>query len=201
MKLQDFNISESINKYDIPTLPYQRDALNPYISSKTVRIHRYDHHVGYFKKMQELIKGTSFQDKNLTDIVKNSTGDIFNNSAQVWNHNFYWSSLTPNKTSPNSLLQSEIDDEFGGITNLEDEMIKMGMSHFGSGWLWLAYDDGLELVTTSNADNLLNDTVRPLLVVDLWEHAYYLDYNSDKEVYLKSVIHNLLNWDFASNNM
>ncbi len=194
----------------LPQLPFAFDALQPIISEKTLRFHYEKHHAGYVNTTNTLIKGTDLENKTLEQIILTAASDtvytkLFNNAAQSWNHTFYWNSLTPepqkHQISPEFLAQ--INKDFGNIEELQNLLIEQGLNQFASGWVWLVLNNGsLQVVTTSNADTpLTKPNLKPLLCVDVWEHAYYLDYQNLRKDYLTGVVKNLLNWEFAANNL
>ena len=182
-------------------LPYNLDALEPYISRQTLGFHYLKHHKGYVEKLNKLIEGTQFETMMLEEIVteahkKTEYQDIYHNAAQVWNHNFYWQSLNPNGGEPNKKLLEKIEETFGSFDDFKDIMRKKALEQFGSGWAWLAEDNNGNLLAynTSNADNPLIFGHTPLLTIDVWEHAYYLDCQNLRADYVNKVLDNLLNW-------
>ena len=182
-------------------LPYNLDALEPYISRQTLGFHYLKHHKGYVEKLNKLIEGTQFETMTLEDIVteahkKTEYQDIYHNAAQVWNHNFYWQSLNPNGGEPNKKLLEKIEETFGSFDDFKDIMRKKALEQFGSGWAWLAEDNNGYLLAynTSNADNPLIFGHTPLLTIDVWEHSYYLDCQNLRADYVNKVLDNLLNW-------
>lgn len=189
---------------ELPKLPYKRDALEPFISQKTIDFHYEQHHAGYVKNLNNLIEGSKFETMCLEDIVKNSEGSIFNNAAQVWNHTFYWNCMTPDVDSmPQSLLLNAIERDFGSFENFKNLFIKQAATLFGSGWLWLVKDKygKLLLMQTSNAETpLTHEDLKPLLTCDVWEHAYYLDQQNQRLAYLND-FWQLINWRFVERNM
>jgi Fe-Mn family superoxide dismutase len=189
---------------ELPKLPYKRDALEPFISQKTIDFHYGQHHAGYVKNLNNLIEGSKFETMSLEDIVKNSEGSIFNNAAQVWNHTFYWNCMTPDVDSmPQSLLLNAIERDFGSFENFKNLFIKQAATLFGSGWLWLVEDKHgkLLLMQTSNAETpLTHEDLKPLLTCDVWEHAYYLDQQNQRLAYLND-FWQLINWRFVERNM
>jgi Fe-Mn family superoxide dismutase len=189
---------------ELPKLPYKRDALEPFISQKTIDFHYGQHHAGYVKNLNNLIEGSKFETMSLEDIVKNSEGSIFNNAAQVWNHTFYWNCMTPDVDSmPQSLLLNAIERDFGSFENFKNLFIKQAATLFGSGWLWLVKDKcgKLLLMQTSNAETpLTHEDLKPLLTCDVWEHAYYLDQQNQRLAYLND-FWQLINWRFVERNM
>lgn len=182
-------------------LPYNIDALEPYISRQTVGFHYLKHHKGYVEKLNKLISGTEFETMTLEEIIINAHKktehlDIYHNSAQVWNHNFYWQSLNPDGGEPNKKLLEKIEETFGSYNDFKDIFKQKAMEQFGSGWAWLAEDGNGNLLcyNTSNADNPLIFGHTPLLTIDVWEHAYYLDCQNLRADYVGKVLDNLLNW-------
>ena len=182
-------------------LPYNIDALEPYISRQTIGFHYLKHHKGYVEKLNKLISGTEFETMTLEEIIINAHKktehlDIYNNAAQVWNHNFYWQSLNPDGGEPNKKLLEKIEETFGSYNDFKDIFKQKAMEQFGSGWAWLAEDGNGNLLcyNTSNADNPLIFGHIPLLTIDVWEHAYYLDCQNLRADYVGKVLDNLLNW-------
>lgn len=182
-------------------LPYNIDALEPYISRQTVGFHYLKHHKGYVEKLNKLISGTEFETMTLEEIItnahkKNEHLDIYHNAAQVWNHNFYWQSLNPDGGELNKKLLEKIEETFGSYNDFKDIFKQKAMEQFGSGWAWLAEDGNGNLLcyNTSNADNPLIFGHTPLLTIDVWEHAYYLDCQNLRADYVGKVLDNLLNW-------
>ena len=187
---------------ELPKLPYALDALEPHISKETLEFHYGKHHQTYVTNLNNLIQGTELEGKDLVDIIKNSSGGIFNNSAQVWNHTFYWNSLSPQGGGqPTGALADAINENFGSFEKFQEEFTKTAVTTFGSGWAWLVKNSQgkLELISTSNAGTPLTEGSTPLLTCDVWEHAYYIDYRNARPKYLESWW-NLVNWDFASKN-
>lgn len=182
-------------------LPYAHDALAPHISSTTLEIHHGAHHKTYVDKLNAAIEGTENADKPLEDIVRSSSGPLFNNAAQTWNHGFYWYSLSPEKTRPSESLATAIKNDFGSIDALLEQLSNEAANHFASGWAWLVVDAGkLKVISTHDAGCAITSDVNPLLTVDVWEHAYYIDQMNKRPAYVKAVLENLLNWKFASDN-
>lgn len=189
--------------HELPTLAYAHDALAPHISAETLEFHYGKHHLTYVTNLNNLIPGTEFEDLSLEDIVKRSTGGIFNNAAQVWNHTFYWNCLKPNGGGePTGAIADAINASFGSFEKFKEEFTKCAVTTFGSGWAWLVKnaDGSLALVSTSNAGCPLTGDQTPLLTCDVWEHAYYIDYRNARPKYLEA-FWNLVNWDFASSNL
>jgi len=187
--------------YELMQLPYKYDALEPYISSETLQFHYDKHHAGYVAKLNELTKDSESASYSLVEHIQKSQGAIFNNAAQIFNHDFYWLSLTAKQTKPSETLQASIIEHFGSIQKFQEIFTQKAQGHFGSGWAWLcAHKDGtLSVQTSSNAKNPIEDSLVPLIVCDLWEHAYYIDYRNVRAKYLENYWQ-VLNWDFASFN-
>lgn len=187
----------------LPELPYDYDALHPVISAATMKLHHGAHHRGYVDKLNALIKGTDLADASLESIVKRSSGAIFNNAAQAWNHAFHWRSLRPKVShgAPQGALAARIDADFGGQQRFGELFKAAAMGVFGSGWVWLVDIGGkLEIKPTANADTPIAHGQQPLLVLDVWEHAYYLDYQSRRLAYVEGAVDLLLDWEFAERN-
>lgn len=188
-------------KHELIKLPYAYDALEPTMSAETLQYHHDKHHAGYVSKLNGLISGTEFESKSLVETIKHADGAVFNNAAQVYNHDFFWTTLSPEPTTPSLALDSILGAQFGSIEAFKKSFIEKGLSLFGSGWIWLCIDDktNLSIVTTSNADNPLRSGLVPLMVCDVWEHAYYIDYRNARADYLEG-FWKLLNWNFVSFN-
>lgn len=188
---------------ELPALPYEKSALEPHISAETLSFHYEKHHNTYVVKLNGLIGGTEFENKDLEDIVKSSSAGIFNNAAQIWNHTFYWHSLSPNGGGePSGELLAAINDNFGSFAEFKAKFTDSAINNFGSSWTWLVKnaDGSLSIVNTSNAETpLTHEGVTPLITVDLWEHAYYIDYRNVRPDYM-SAFWSLANWDFAQAN-
>lgn len=188
--------------FELPALPYAKDALAPHISPETIEFHYGKHHQTYVTNLNNLVPGTEFEGLSLEEIVKKSSGGIFNNAAQVWNHTFYWNSLSPNGGgAPTGGLANAIDRTFGSFEQFKEEFTKCAVTTFGSGWAWLVKNPNgtLELVSTSNAGCPLTNGQTPILTCDVWEHAYYIDFRNLRPKYLEA-FWALVNWDFASAN-
>lgn len=191
----------------LPDLPYDKDALAPHISVETLAFHYDKHHRGYVDKTNKAIKETKLEDASLEEIIAEAEGDdqsLFNNAAQVWNHTFYWHSMTPDGGgAPAGDLAAAIKDAFGGNDGFKDAFAQKGASQFGSGWAWLIAKNGkLDVINTPNAETpLTSKGVTPLLTIDVWEHAYYLDYQNKRPDYIDAFLSHLVNWDFAANNL
>jgi superoxide dismutase, Fe-Mn family len=189
-------------EHQLPALPYAMDALSPHISKETLEFHYGKHHQTYVTNLNNLIKGTEFEHATLEDIVKKSSGGVFNNAAQIWNHTFYWNSLSPNGGGkPSGGLAAAIDAKWGSFDAFKDAFTKSAVGNFGSSWTWLVKkaDGSLDIVNTSNAATPLTTGDKPLLTCDLWEHAYYIDYRNRRPDYM-GAFWSLVNWDFASKN-
>lgn len=189
--------------FELPALPYERNALEPHISKKTLDFHYGKHHQAYVTNLNKLVSGTEFKSQTLEDIIKNADGSIFNNAAQVWNHTFYWNSLSPNGGGePQGTLLDEITKHFGSFADFKAKFTTAALTLFGSGWAWLVKttDGALEIVQTSNAANPMTDGMTPLLTCDVWEHAYYLDTQNARPKYLDN-FWNIVNWNFVSSNL
>lgn len=189
--------------FELPALPYAKDALAPHISAETLEYHYGKHHNTYVVKLNDLIKGTEFADKSLEEIVRSSEGGIFNNAAQVWNHTFYWHCLAPNAGGePTGALADAINAKWGSFAEFQAAFNDKAVNNFGSSWTWLVKtaDGSLDIVNTSNAATPLTDkSLTPVLTVDLWEHAYYIDYRNARPTYLNA-FWALVNWQFAADN-
>ena len=193
--------------FKLAPLPWDEDALAPTISANTISFHYHKHHQTYVDTLNKLVAGTPYAEMKLEQIVQKTAGasgdkQIFNNAGQVWNHDFYWRSLTPSKTQPSAQLDSAIAAAFGSRDALIAQLAEAGKTQFGSGWAWLVSKGGkLSIEKTANAENPMANGVNCLLTVDVWEHAYYLDYQNARPKYLEAVLGKLLNWDFASQNL
>lgn len=194
--------------YKLPTLPYAYDALDPYISKSTLEFHHDKHHAAYVSKYNDAVKGTAHDDKPIEAVIKAIAGDsskqgVFNNAAQAWNHTFYWNSMKPSGGgTPTGELASKIDADFGSFDKFAEEFKTAGATQFGSGWAWLVLDNGtLKVAKTLNAGNPLTTGQVPLLTMDVWEHAYYLDYQNKRPDYIETFLKSLINWDFAASNL
>ncbi len=192
----------------LPPLPYADNALEPVISAITIGFHYGKHHKAYVDNLNKLIAGTEFADLPLEKIIAATAGKpdktaIFNNAAQTWNHTFYWHSLKPKGGGePPAALKQKIEASFGTLDACKKELAAAAMGQFGSGWAWLVLEGGkLKVVKTGNADDPLTSGLKPVLTIDVWEHAYYLDYQNRRADYLSAVLENLINWDFAAENI
>lgn len=188
--------------FELPPLPYEIDALEPHISKETLEFHYGKHHQTYVTNLNNLVAGTDSEGKSLEDIIKNSSGGLFNNAAQIWNHTFYWNCLSPNGGGePTGALAQAINDTFGSFAEFKEQFSKTAITTFGSGWGWLVKnsDGSLALTSTSNAGTPLTEGQTPLLTCDVWEHAYYIDFRNARPKYVET-FWNLVNWEFASQN-
>ncbi len=189
-------------EHTLPALPYEKNALEPHISSETLDFHYGKHHQTYVTNLNKLIPGTEFENLSLEEIVKKSSGGVFNNAAQVWNHSFYWNCLSPNGGGePTGALADAINASFGSFAEFKDKFSQNAITTFGSGWGWLVKnaDGSLALASTSNAATPLTGDSQALLTCDVWEHAYYVDYRNARPKYLEA-FWNLVNWDFVAEN-
>jgi superoxide dismutase, Fe-Mn family len=192
----------------LPSLPYEQSALQPVISANTLSFHYGKHHKTYVDTLNKLVAGTQFSDMSLEQIIK-ATADqadhtaIFNNAAQAWNHTFYWQSLRPKGGGePPAVLERLMESSFGSVEACKKELAGAAMGQFGSGWAWLVLDGGkLKVVKTGNAHTPLTQAAKPLLTIDVWEHAYYLDYQNRRADYVNAVLDSLINWEFAAENL
>ncbi len=194
---------------ELPELPWAKDALAPVISEETINFHYGKHHKAYVDKTKELIVGTDLEDKTLEEIIiaaaaaRPEKQALFNNASQVWNHAFYWDCLTP---ADKSRMPEELADmltlDFGSVEAFKKQLVDAGMTQFGSGWAWVIIEDGkLAIGKTPNADNPFTDTKKAVLVLDVWEHAYYLDYQNARKAYLDKVVDTIINWDYMLQNI
>ncbi len=195
--------------FELPALPYEKNALEPHMSANTFDFHHGKHHNTYVVNLNGLLDGSDLAGKSLEEIVMATAGDaskagMFNNAAQVWNHTFFWNSMKPGGGgAPSGDLAAKIDEAFGSLDGFKDAFKQAGATQFGSGWAWLVVGDGgkLEVVKTPNAENPMTQGKTPLLTCDVWEHAYYLDYQNRRPDFLAAFLDNLVNWDFAAENL
>uniref|UniRef100_A0A7S2V2G5 Superoxide dismutase n=1 Tax=Fibrocapsa japonica TaxID=94617 RepID=A0A7S2V2G5_9STRA len=187
----------------LPPLPYEKGALAPHISEETLSFHYEKHHAGYVTKLNAALPGSEFEGKSLEEIMMNASGGMFNNAAQIWNHTFYWNSMSPNGGGePSGPISDAINSSFGSFESFKEKFSASAGGHFGSGWAWLCKkDDGsLEIVDTHDASNPLKEGKgKPILTCDVWEHAYYIDYRNARPSYI-AAWWNVINWDFANSN-
>lgn len=184
--------------------PYPEDALAPHVSARTVHEHYEKHHQGYRKKLSQLVRGKPEEKRSLEDLIRHADGDVFDNAAQLWNHNFLWRSMRPGGGGdPEGPLREALEEAFGSISDFRRRFAEAANEQFGSGWAWLVKDERglISIQTTSNADNPLRRGCVPLLTLDVWEHAYYLDYRSERDRYVHAFLEHLVNWDFAAENL
>jgi len=192
----------------LPNLPYDKKDLEPFISENTLNFHYGKHHQSYVTNLNKLIEGTELEEKSLEEIIetsrKNNQAGIFNNSAQIWNHTFYWHSMKKNGGGKvTGKLLTKIEKDFGSFEKFVEEFKIAGATQFGSGWAWLVADeDGkLKVIKTLNAETPLGTNLKPLITMDVWEHAYYLDFQNARPKYIETFLNNLVNWDFALENL
>jgi superoxide dismutase, Fe-Mn family len=185
----------------LPPLPFARDALEPHMSRETLDYHYGKHHKAYVEKVNTLIAGTEFEDASLEELVAESSGALFNNAAQVWNHNFFWNCLAPKSKGPGKELTAALD-KLGGMQSFQNQFGKAAIEEFGSGWVWLIKDaaGALKIITTSNANTPARDGQVALLTCDVWEHAYYIDHRNDRGAWMKS-FWAIVNWQFVTDNL
>ncbi|MEA5535489.1 superoxide dismutase [Crocosphaera sp. XPORK-15E] len=193
--------------YELPTLPYDYTALEPHISKSTLEFHHDKHHAAYVTNYNNAVKGTDLDNKSLEEVIKHIAGDaskqgLFNNAAQSWNHSFYWNCIKPNGGgTPTGALADKIKADFGSFEKFVEAFKAAGATQFGSGWAWLVLDNGtLKVTKTPNADNPMTAGQIPLLTMDVWEHAYYLDYQNKRPAYMDTFVSSLINWDFVAAN-
>lgn len=190
--------------FTLSPLPYDEGALAPVISSQTMSFHYGKHHKAYVDNLNNLVQNTRYAEMPLDEVVRESAREsatpIFNNAAQAWNHAFFWACLSPRGGEPSGQLQHDIERDFGSLDNFRQEFVKQGVGQFGSGWVWLVAGEKLSIEKTGNADTPMAHGKRCLLTIDVWEHAYYLDYQNRRADFLKAVAEKLLNWDFALQN-
>jgi len=192
--------------FTLSELPYSKDALAPHISAETLEFHHGKHHKAYVDKLNELTAGKPEASKSLDEVIMSAEGPMFNNAAQIWNHTFYWSSMkAPNERGggePTGDLAAAITRDFGSFDKLKEEFTQAGITQFGSGWAWLVLDGGkLKVTKTPNADLPMKHGQKALLTMDVWEHAYYIDYRNARPKYIETFLTKLANWDFASENL
>ncbi len=191
--------------FQLIDLPYADDALDPAVSAETLSYHHGKHHQAYIDKTNDAIKGTDHAEKSLEDVIAAARGSdqgLFNNSAQSWNHGFYWHSMASDTSHPSDELKAMIERDFGSVDELKSQLKARGAGHFASGWVWLAEKGGtLSIEETHDGDTLADSDFNPLLTIDVWEHAYYLDHQNKRPAYLDAVVGGKLNWSFASQNL
>ncbi len=189
--------------FELPALPYAQDALAPHISAETLEYHYGKHHQTYVTNLNNLVKGTEFENASLEDVILKSDAGLFNNSAQVWNHTFYWNSMKPGGGGePTGELADAINSAFGSYDEFKAKFAEAATTQFGSGWAWLVDSgSGLEIMKTSNADLPMKHSSKALLTIDVWEHAYYIDFRNARPNYISTFLDHLVNWDFAAQNL
>jgi Fe-Mn family superoxide dismutase len=190
-------------KFDLPPLPYDKSALAPHLSARTLELHYEKHHRGYLKKLEKEIGSTPMAEKSLVEIIRESDGTVFNLAAQVWNHTFYWDSMKPGGGGkPSADFVQVLDRDLGGFNGFTQQFSQAAIGEFGSGWAWLVLtkSDKLRVIKTHDAENPVLTNCVPLLTIDVWEHAYYVDYQNERERYISSFLEHLVNWDFAEKN-
>jgi Fe-Mn family superoxide dismutase len=189
--------------FDLPALPYAQDALAPTISAETMEYHYGKHHQTYVDNLNKAVAGTADENASLEDIIMKAEGPLFNNAAQVWNHTFFWNSLSPNGGGqPTGAIADRIAADFGGYDAFRAQITDAGLTQFGSGWAWLVEKDGkLAIMKTPNADLPMKHGAKALCTIDVWEHAYYIDYRNARAKFIEVVLDNLINWDFVNANL
>jgi Fe-Mn family superoxide dismutase len=187
--------------FSLPPLPYAEDALAPVISAETLKLHHGKHHKKYVDTANQLLEKEPLRASSVEEVVRQAKGKLFNNAAQAWNHDFYWKSLSPKRQRPSGALLHRLDKDFGSYDKFADAFSQAAIGQFASGWAWLVEKGGkLEVTTTGNADTPMAHGIRCLLTVDVWEHAYYVDYRNERERYVSAIL-NCLNWDFVEKNL
>jgi Fe-Mn family superoxide dismutase len=187
--------------FSLPPLPYPEDALAPVISAETLKLHHGKHHKKYVDTANQLLEKEPIQARSLEEVVRQAKGKLFNNAAQAWNHDFYWHSLSPKRSRPTGALLHRLEKDFGSYEGFAGKFAAAANGQFGSGWAWLVEKDGrLEVVATANADTPMAHGIKCLLTLDVWEHAYYVDYRNERERYVSAVLEQL-NWQFAEKNL
>jgi len=189
--------------FELPALPYAQDALAPTISAETMEYHYGKHHQTYVDNLNKAVAGTADENASLEDIIMKAEGPLFNNAAQVWNHTFFWNSLSPNGGGqPTGAIADRINADFGGYDAFRAQITDAGLTQFGSGWAWLVEKDGkLAIMKTPNADLPMKHGAKALFTIDVWEHAYYIDYRNARAKFIEVVLDNLINWDFVNANL
>lgn len=190
-------------QFKLKPLDYDYDALEPHISARTLKFHHTKHHQGYIDKLEKAIGDKPLADKSLEDIVRSTDGSTFNNAAQVWNHDFYWQCMKPEGGGdPDSKVSQALQRDFGSVDNFRQELTKAAKGQFGSGWAWLVLDGGkLKVLSTTDAENPLTENQTPIVTIDVWEHAYYLDYQNERPKYIEAFLDHLINWEFVGRNI
>jgi len=189
-------------QYQLPPLPYAEDALAPVVSAETLRFHHGKHHKKYVDTMNQALREQPVEARTLEDVVKASSGKLFNNAAQAWNHSFFWQCLAAKDSQPSVALRGLIEKDFNSVEHFKTDLAKAASGQFGSGWAWLIRRAGkLEIVTTPNAETPMAKGIQCLLTIDVWEHAYYIDYRNDRDKYLAGLIGKRINWEFVERNL
>ena len=190
-------------EHTLPALPYAMDALAPHLSKETFEFHYGKHHQAYVTNLNNLVKGTEFENLGLEDIIRKSSGGVFNNSAQIWNHTFFWNSMKPHGGGePTGALAAAITTKWGSYAAFKEAFTKSAVGNFGSGWTWLVRkaDGSVDIVNTSNAGCPLTGADKALITIDVWEHAYYIDFRNARPKFVETYLNSLVNWDFAAQN-
>jgi len=189
--------------FTLPELPYAKDALAPHLTAETLEFHHGKHHNAYVVNLNKLLEGKPEADKSLEDVILSSEGGVFNNAAQIWNHTFYWKSMKPNGGGePTGDIKAAIERDFGSYAKFKEEFAAAATTQFGSGWAWLVLDKGkLAITKTGNADLPMKHGQTAILTIDVWEHAYYIDYRNLRPKYIETFLNHLVNWDFANENL
>ncbi len=189
-------------RLQLPPLPFAEDALAPVISAETLQFHYGKHHKRYVDTANQLLEQEPAKVRSLEELVRSSTGKLFNNAAQVWNHDFYWQSLSPRTSKPGGAMRSQLERDFGSYPAFVDKLAAAANGQFGSGWAWLVQKDGkLDIMATPNAETPMAKGIKCLLTIDVWEHAYYIDYRNQRDRYVQALIEQRLNWEFAERNL
>lgn len=200
--LNGFDLTEDVMEHKLPDLPYPKNALEPHISSETLEYHHGKHHRSYVNKLNELVKGTKYEKMDLVEIILSSEGDLFNNAAQAWNHTFFWNCMSPDGgKEPTGKIAELINKKWGSFDKFKEEFADQATSNFGSGWTWLVQGkNGIEIMNTHDADTPKAHNMRALLTLDVWEHAYYIDYRNSRPDFVQA-FWNVVNWDFVNSNV
>lgn len=187
--------------FKLPPLPFEKNALEPHISAETLEYHYGKHHQAYVTKLNSLIEGTADANATIEDIIMKAEGALFNNAAQVWNHTFFWNGLRKGNDGPKGELADAIARDFGSVDQMKSALADAAVAQFGSGWAWLVHDGGgLKVTSTGNADLPMRHGLKALWTIDVWEHAYYIDYRNARPKFVETVLGNLINWDFVAGN-
>lgn len=202
LSLHGLNLTEDVMEFKLPDLPYSKTALEPHISAETLDYHHDKHHKAYINKLNELVKGTKFEKMDLVEIILSSEGPIFNNAAQAWNHDFFWKCMTPDGgEEPTGKVAEMINKKWGSFHSFKEDFKEKAVANFGSGWTWLVQNkNGIEIMNTHDADTPKAHNMKALLTVDVWEHAYYIDYRNERPKFIDA-FWNVVNWDFVNQNI